>query len=94
MPHLCRNFSAPCPLASSLRVLQAASEEARCPSCGGPLMRVPMAPKPWPGLGRFLFWMVVSFAAVSLVMGPLLYFSGFMEIRKRIILRERIQAGE
>lgn len=56
-------------------------------------MRVPMAPKPWLGLGRFLFWMLVSFAAVSLVIGPLLYFSGFMEIRKRVILKERIQAG-
>ena len=80
-------------MASSLRVLQATSEDAQCPSCGGPLMRVPMAPKSLPGLGRFLFWMVVSFAAVSLVIGPLLYFSGFMEIRKRVALRERIQSG-
>jgi len=80
-------------MASSLRVLQAASEDARCPACDGPLMRVPMAPKPWLGLGRFLFWMVISFAVVSLVVGPLLYFSGFMEIRKRVILKERIQAG-
>ena len=57
-------------------------------------MKVPMVPKPWPGLGRFLFWMLVSFAAVTLVVGPLLYFSDFLEIRKRMLIRERIQSGD
>jgi len=91
---LCRNFTKPCPAAAGLRVLESTSLDARCPSCGSALIQVPAPPKPWPGLGRFLFWLVISFAVVSLVVGPLLYFSGFMEIRKRVILKERIQAGE
>jgi hypothetical protein len=76
-----------------MRVLQVISEEARCPSCGGHLMRVPMAPKPCPGLGRFLFWLIISFLAVSLIVGPLMYFSGFLGVRKRMLIRERIQNG-
>ncbi|NCZ96557.1 hypothetical protein EBZ02_05265 [bacterium] len=80
---LCRNFRKPCPEAVTLRVLQSSGGEAVCPSCGSPLIRVPMAPKPWPGMGRFLLWFSLIFLATVLVAGSLVWIANPRQLRER-----------
>jgi len=80
---LCRNFTKPCPAAAGLRVLESTSLEARCPSCGSPLIQVPASPKPWPGLGRFLFWLGLVFTVTFVLVGTLLWFLNPAQLRER-----------
>lgn len=80
---LCRNFTKPCPAAAGLRVLESTSLDARCPSCGSALIQVPAPPKPWPGLGRFLFWLGLVFTITFLLASTALWFLNPAQIRDR-----------
>lgn len=87
---VCRNFSKPCAEATSLRVLESSGGEAACPACGSPLIRVPVAPRTWPGMGRFLFWLVLVFLATALLAGSGAWIINPRQIRERRELQGKI----